>query len=112
MLRYVKAARKKVTHWEPLHNEIFGTGGQAGLLFPTRAERESFARTTESKEIRSLIYGLPSEPEQYSGKFMVRVPKSIHASLQRECEREGVSMNQLVVAKLALNLNQTVNTHG
>jgi antitoxin HicB len=37
---------------------------------------------------------------EYSGKFNVRVPKSLHAALASE----GVSLNQLVVAKLALHL--------
>jgi len=34
----------------------------------------------------------------------VRLPKSLHAALAREAEAEGVSLNQLVVAKLALHL--------
>jgi predicted HicB family RNase H-like nuclease len=38
------------------------------------------------------------------GKFNVRVPKSLPAALASEAEVEGVSLNQLVVAKLALRL--------
>jgi predicted HicB family RNase H-like nuclease len=34
----------------------------------------------------------------------VIVPKSLHAALASEAEAEGVSLNQLVVAKLALHL--------
>jgi antitoxin HicB len=48
----------------------------------------------------------PVRPQrrEYSGKFNVRVPRSLHAALAREAEAEGVSLNQLVVAKLALHL--------
>jgi predicted HicB family RNase H-like nuclease len=33
-----------------------------------------------------------------------RLPKSLHAALANEAEIEGVSLNQLVVSKLALHL--------
>ena len=42
--------------------------------------------------------------DNYSGRFNVRVPKSLHAALASEAEAEGVSLNQLVVAKLAMRL--------
>ncbi len=44
---------------------------------------------------------LPSYPEEYSGKFVARVPKSLHRRLVETAEREGVSLNQHVVALLA-----------
>ena len=34
-----------------LHNAFFGIGGKFGELFPTRAEREDFAKTPEYQEI-------------------------------------------------------------
>ena len=40
-----------------------------------------------------------------SGKFVVRLPQSLHIALEREAKREGVSLNQLVVAKLAAQLD-------
>lgn len=43
----------------------------------------------------------PSYPEEYSGKFNVRLPKSLHRRLVEAAEREGVSLNQHVVALLA-----------
>lgn len=43
----------------------------------------------------------PPQPLQaYSGKFMVRVPRSLHARLARRAAQEGVSLNQLVAATL------------
>jgi antitoxin HicB len=41
---------------------------------------------------------------EYSGKFNLRLPKSLHAALAGEANAEGVSLKQLEVAKLALHL--------
>lgn len=44
------------------------------------------------------------EPEalpRYSGQFRVRLPRSLHAWLARAAEREGVSLNTFVVARLS-----------
>lgn len=38
---------------------------------------------------------------RYSGKFLVRVPRSLHARLAREAEQQGVSLNQWAATKLA-----------
>lgn len=39
--------------------------------------------------------------EGHSGKFLVRLPQSLHAQLVAEAEREGVSLNQFVTLALA-----------
>jgi antitoxin HicB len=44
---------------------------------------------------------LPSYPEEYSGKFNLRLPRSLHRSLAEAAEQEGVSLNQYVVQLLA-----------
>jgi predicted RNase H-like HicB family nuclease len=44
---------------------------------------------------------LPSYPEEYSGKFNVRLPKSLHRELAEEADRDGVSLNQYVATLLA-----------
>lgn len=44
---------------------------------------------------------LPHVQRAFSGKLNLRLPQSLHARLAREAEREGVSLNQLIVAKLA-----------
>ncbi len=43
----------------------------------------------------------PSYPEEYSGKFNVRLPKSLHRSLAESAEREGISLNQYLVGLLS-----------
>lgn len=44
---------------------------------------------------------LPSYPEEYSGKFNVRIPRSLHRELVQAAEREGISLNQYVTMLLA-----------
>ena len=44
---------------------------------------------------------LPSDMRQYSGKFLVRLPVSLHERLVAEAERESVSLNSYVAALLA-----------
>lgn len=46
---------------------------------------------------------LPSYPEEYSGKFVLRLPRSLHRKLAESAEREGVSLNQYVVMLLSGN---------
>jgi antitoxin HicB len=43
----------------------------------------------------------PVDAKDYSGRVTLRLPKSLHRSLEYEARREGVSLNQLIVAKLA-----------
>ncbi len=95
--------------WVDANNAVYGPGGPFARLFPNAKHRAAFAKTKESREVDRLIDGLPEPPtgpqkREYSGKFNVRVPKSLHAALASEAEAEGVSLNQLVVAKLAMHL--------
>ena len=43
----------------------------------------------------------PSRWPSYSGRFVQRVPKHLHANLARRAKLEGVSMNTLVTTMLA-----------
>ena len=44
---------------------------------------------------------MPSYPVEYSGRFNVRLPKSLHQALSESAEQDGVSLNQYVVMLLA-----------
>jgi len=44
---------------------------------------------------------LPRTEEQYSGKFNVRFPRSLHRKLDQLANHEGVSLNQFLVATLS-----------
>ncbi len=56
----------------------------------------------EVKLKNNLPISIPSVVGNYSGKFVVRLPKSLHQRLVIEADREGVSLNQLALYKLAL----------
>ena len=43
----------------------------------------------------------PIDDNSYSGKFVLRVPKSLHARLAFEAEQEGVSLNQYALYRLS-----------
>lgn len=45
---------------------------------------------------------LPQPDEQYSGKFVIRVPRQLHRQLAEEAARQNVSLNQYVNYALAL----------
>ena len=95
--------------WVEANNAVYGPGGPFARLFPSVRDRAAFSKTAESGQLDALIDGLPEPPvgpqrREYSGKFNVRIPKSLHAALASEAEAEGVSLNQLVMAKLALRL--------
>ncbi len=43
----------------------------------------------------------PRREAEFSGKFSVRLPKSLHRDLVQQAEREGVSLNQYITAVLS-----------
>ena len=46
---------------------------------------------------------VPGKLEDYSGQFMLHLPRSLHKSLAENSKREGVSMNQYCVYLLSRN---------
>ena len=55
----------------------------------------------ESAYENGLDIPLPREDREYSGKFNVRFPKSLHRRLEQMADREGVSLNQFLVSTLS-----------
>ncbi|MBM3158036.1 MAG: type II toxin-antitoxin system HicB family antitoxin [Chloroflexi bacterium] len=47
---------------------------------------------------------LPLKSRHYSGKVILRMPPSLHESLMFQAEKEGVSLNQYLVASLSHTL--------
>ena len=45
---------------------------------------------------------LPLDESQYSGKFVLRIPKTLHARLAMAAESEGVSLNQYALYRLSV----------
>jgi len=64
---------------------------------PDKEDIEAIARIENRKD---NDYKTKEEME-YNGKILVRVPKSLHKNLMAQAKHEGVSLNQLIVFKLA-----------
>ena len=114
ILDSAKDVASSVANWADLSNALFNpVDGLITKAYPTREEREAFMKTTEYRAIRELLQAamdrsglVEGATPQKSGRFVVRLPKTLHAALEREAREEGVSLNQLVVAKLAVQMSQ------
>ncbi len=51
---------------------------------------------------------LPRDMEEHSGKFMVRIPRSLHRTLAHAAKREGVSLNQYITSLVAAGVRGDV----
>lgn len=113
LLAFAKQRGATCKTWIDLHNAVYGIGGKFGELMPKQSERAAFVKTPEFQQVADLIAALPRNPvdppaDEPSGKFVVRLPASLHAALLAEAKRENVSLNQLCVAKLASQLRAVV----
>ncbi len=63
------------------------------------------ARKDAGKGIPEPFYRPDTVPE-VSGKFVTRLPKSVHAKLAERAKAEGVSLNTLVLAYVAEGLGR------
>ena len=52
----------------------------------------------------------PTRTEEYSGKFNIRVPKSLHRALVEKAKEENVSLNQYINYQLARGVGHPFNT--
>jgi HicB family len=113
MSKAEQAAREAAT-WADLSNYLFNpVDGLVARAYPTRQAREAYVKTEEYRKIRQLITDaierqglLEGATPRKSGRFVVRLPQSLHAALEREAVSEGISLNQLVLAKLAVGLGR------
>lgn len=63
--------------------------------------RKAMQGYIETKLANGLDIPIPQSAQDYSGKFVVRIPKSLHQTLAIEAEKEGVSLNQYALYKLS-----------
>ena len=63
--------------------------------------KEAMEGWIETKLENGFEIPLPVGYDDFSGKFLVRIPKSLHYKLAVEAEQEGVSLNQYAVYKLS-----------
>ena len=116
LLHRAEALAQSVESWADLSNALFDPlEGIVARAFPTRDEREAFAKTAEYRKIHELIhqardrFGLVAgATPKRSGRMVLNVPLALQGALEREARAEGVSVDQLVVAKLAVSLSDMV----
>ena len=114
LLNQAEQAARDAETWADLSNFLFNpVNGLVARAYPTREAREAFVKTDVYQRIRQLVsdamlrHGLvDGATPSKSGRFVVRLPQSLHAALEREAAAEGVGLNQLVVAKLAIGLGR------
>jgi hypothetical protein len=112
VLEFAESRAREVTDWLELHFSLFGVDGKATELFPTEVDRSAFLRSAEYKRILALLDTLPAPKKNEirelvssaNGAISVRLPRSVHAALLAEAQAEGVSLNQLCVSKLVVQL--------
>jgi len=63
--------------------------------------QEAMEGWIETKLENGFPVPMPMEDNQYSGKFVLRIPKSLHSRLAMEAEQEGVSLNQYALYRLS-----------
>ncbi len=102
--------------WADLSNALFDPlDGLVAKHFPDPADRAAFRQSEAYAKLHTLVENMMeqtgvaagAEPTK-SGRFVVRLPKTLHAALEREATTEGTSLNQLVLAKLAARLSTIV----
>jgi len=73
-----------------------------------RNGKEALQETIAAMQSEGLQVPQPGEG-QASGRFVTRVPKSLHSNLVQRAKREGVSMNMLVTMLLAQGVSQSAH---
>ncbi len=81
--------------------ELDGCQSSGGTFEEAYSElQEAMEGWIETKLNNGHTVPMPIDTDKYSGKFVVRLPKSLHCRLAMEAEREGVSLNQFALYKL------------
>lgn len=71
----------------------------------TKAEEESLAQAEAMDDGSAVsLEAFAASLEDYSGKLVLRIPKSLHKSLKDAAAIEGVSLNQYMIYKLSNGL--------
>ncbi len=113
VLEYARQLSGEVRTWADFSSALFDqTAGYVAKVFPNEFQRQLFFDSPQYSEINAVLLDLMNRfgtvegaASTKSGKFVVRVPRTMHKVLEIEAKREGVSLNQLAVAKLAVPLN-------
>ena len=115
ILERAKGLAARAASWADFSNELYAPGGIVANAFPDEIQRQAFYDSEQCKQVDELLASLMRKfgvvpgaaPSDKSGKFVVRIPKTVHQKLDIEARREGVSLNQLAACKLSVPLWST-----
>lgn len=114
--RLLQAARKlaeTAETWADFSHDLFDPDyGLLAKAYCSQAQRKKFIKTKEYKAIQNLVHEVENRtglvegatPKKKSGKFLVRLAKSLRAVLEGEARKKGVSLNQFVLTALAMRI--------
>jgi hypothetical protein len=117
VLEQARQLAERVNSWADFSAGLFDcSSGLVPQTFPDEMERQVFFDSEQYAEINQILMDLMKKfgvvngatPKEKSGRFVVRVPKTVHQNLEAEAKAEGVSLNQLAVAKLSMPLADPV----
>jgi len=99
-------------YWIAEHPELPGCRADGETAQEALASLEiSRELWIESRLASGLDVPAPAEIPQYSGKLLLRLPKSLHRDLAVEAEAEGVSLNSYINIVLAKRFRQKDGTY-
>lgn len=73
--------------------------------------RDALKATIAALKAKKLAVPAPNSGGVASGKFVARVPKTVHAQLTTRARAEGVSLNTLVLTFIAQGLGGAASKH-
>ncbi len=108
-LEYYLSLKYPVTiHIEPTGGFVAEIEDLPGCLAQGETLDEVYELIEEARKMwlevaceEGLDIAEPRGEQEYSGKFFIRAPKSLHCKLDHMARREGVSLNQYLVTTLA-----------
>ncbi|QDV43059.1 hypothetical protein Enr13x_29110 [Stieleria neptunia] len=97
--------------WVVFFREILGIGGVVKQLFSDQDEFKRFVAGPEFATLHEMLAAIRSQDQSKSDAaepermITIRIPRSLHESLQEESKACGLSINKLSISKLLLPAN-------
>ena len=110
-LLLAEEAFAKTGSWVMFFREILGVGGVVKQLFSEDEDFKKFVEGTEFATLHEMLAAIRSQDQSKSDAaepermITIRIPKSLHESLQEESKACGLSINKLSISKLLFPAN-------
>lgn len=83
------------------HEDFFSKLAKIPEEEPDAMDRAMIAQAQADNDDSTLPLEDVKAALDYSGKLNIRIPKSLHCRLSESAKREGISLNQYIIYKLA-----------